>query len=180
MSDATGNIRRMDAQGRITIPPDIRRSLNLVPGDPLEIHTRGNGIQLTKYSTLRTMLVQGEAHIKSIAYVYGAKCMICDTDKVITAAGGEKLRAAIGQPLSAMAAKMLRKDKEYIPASYTETFAPVERIQDVMTGAIMPLHSDGLLCGGMILCVRSGCMPTDAHLNALRYVADVLNRQYRW
>lgn len=179
MSDLIGIIRRMDTQGRVTIPPGVQRILDIVPGDPLEIHVSSGEIRLKKYSLLQAMLKQGYAHIKALDSIYGAKCMICDTEQVITANGGQKTYTMIGQRLSVLAAKKLRQDKDYVPRSHMEMFAPVDASHDIMAGAIVPLHSDGLLCGGMILCVQSGCVPTETQINALRYAANVLDRQYR-
>lgn len=49
---ATGIIRRMDDLGRVVIPKDIRRSLNLEEGEPLEIYTDENGVYFKKYSPI--------------------------------------------------------------------------------------------------------------------------------
>ena len=40
---ATGIIRRVDDLGRITIPKEVRRSLGIKEGDPLELFTTGEG-----------------------------------------------------------------------------------------------------------------------------------------
>ena len=46
---ATGIVRRTDHLGRIVIPKEIRRTLEIVEGDPLEIYTEGEQIVLKKY-----------------------------------------------------------------------------------------------------------------------------------
>lgn len=46
---ATGIIRRLDDLGRIVIPKEIRRTMNLREGDPMEIYTTNEGVVLTKY-----------------------------------------------------------------------------------------------------------------------------------
>lgn len=46
---ATGIIRRTDDLGRIVIPKEIRRTLRIGEGDPLEIYTEGEQIVLKKY-----------------------------------------------------------------------------------------------------------------------------------
>ena len=49
---ATGIVRRLDDLGRIVIPKEIRRSLNVCEGDAMEIWVTDDhtGIMLTKYS----------------------------------------------------------------------------------------------------------------------------------
>ena len=48
---ATGIVRRIDDLGRVVIPKEIRRSMRIKEGDPLEIYTdKNNTIILRKYS----------------------------------------------------------------------------------------------------------------------------------
>ena len=49
---ATGIVRRIDDLGRVVIPRDIRRSLKIREGDPLEILIEKNCVCFKKYSTL--------------------------------------------------------------------------------------------------------------------------------
>lgn len=52
---ATGIIRRIDDLGRVVIPKEIRRSLKIREGDPLEIFIENNGVYFQKYSTLGSL-----------------------------------------------------------------------------------------------------------------------------
>lgn len=52
---ATGIIRRIDDLGRVIIPKDIRRSLKIREGDPLEIFIENNCVCFQKYSTLGSL-----------------------------------------------------------------------------------------------------------------------------
>lgn len=49
---ATGIIRRVDELGRIVIPKEIRRTLKIEDGDPIEFFIEGNNIILQRYTTL--------------------------------------------------------------------------------------------------------------------------------
>lgn len=59
---ATGIIRRIDDLGRVVIPKEIRRTLHIREGDPLEIYTteNGKGVCFQKY------MVTEEPNIKNI------------------------------------------------------------------------------------------------------------------
>ena len=46
---ATGIVRRIDDLGRVVIPKEIRRTLRIREGDPLEIFIEGNYVMLKKY-----------------------------------------------------------------------------------------------------------------------------------
>ena len=49
MMKATGIIRRVDDLGRVVIPKEVRRSLNIKEGDPLELSLDGNKIVFELY-----------------------------------------------------------------------------------------------------------------------------------
>lgn len=179
MSDLVGNIRRLDKEGRILIPRDVRRALKLDVGDALEVYVRNGEVIIKKYSALRALLSEAQAHLQALYKVYGIRGMLCDTDRVLAAAGSESIRTAIGRPLSTEAAQSLRLGKEYIMKSLSEAFPPVKNMRDFMIGALLPLHVDGTLCGGAILCVQTGRLPTEMQITALQYAVKVLDQQYR-
>ena len=52
---ATGIVRRIDDLGRVIIPKDIRRSLKIREGDPLEVFIENNCVCFQKYSTLGSL-----------------------------------------------------------------------------------------------------------------------------
>ena len=46
---ATGIIRRVDDLGRVVIPKEIRRTMKISEGDPLEIYTEKDAVVFRKY-----------------------------------------------------------------------------------------------------------------------------------
>lgn len=50
---ATGIVRRIDDLGRVVIPKEIRRTLAIREGDPLEIYTTDGGVLFRKYTAHR-------------------------------------------------------------------------------------------------------------------------------
>lgn len=46
---STGIVRKVDELGRIVIPKELRRTLNIEEGTPIEIFVDGNQIILQKY-----------------------------------------------------------------------------------------------------------------------------------
>ena len=48
---ATGIVRRIDDLGRVVIPKEIRRTMRIREGDPLEVYTDADGeVSVKKYS----------------------------------------------------------------------------------------------------------------------------------
>ena len=88
---ATGIVRRIDDLGRVVIPKEIRRTLRIREGDPLEIFTDREGeIILKKYSPIGELGELAKEYVESVANV--AKCTVCvaDRDQIVAAAGPDK------------------------------------------------------------------------------------------
>ena len=90
---ATGIVRRIDDLGRVVIPKEIRRTLRIREGDPLEIFTDREGeIILKKYSPIGELGAFAKEYAESLAYSTGHGVCITDRDQVIATAGGIKKR----------------------------------------------------------------------------------------
>ena len=88
---ATGIVRRIDDLGRIVIPKEIRRTLRIREGDPMEIFTSREGeILLKKYSPVGELGEFASSLAESLAQVLGELVCITDRDYVIAAAGNGK------------------------------------------------------------------------------------------
>lgn len=48
---STGIVRKLDELGRVVLPIELRRTLDISPRDPLEIFIEGDTIILKKYET---------------------------------------------------------------------------------------------------------------------------------
>lgn len=97
---ATGIVRRIDDLGRVVVPKEIRRTLRIREGDPLEIFTDREGeIILKKYSPIGELSQFAGQYAESLAQNTG--CLICITDKdhVVLASGNGK-KDFDGKPIS--------------------------------------------------------------------------------
>ena len=85
---ATGIVRRIDDLGRVVIPKEIRRTLRIREGDPLEIFTDREGeIILKKYSPIGELAAFAGMYADSLAKEAGCLVCICDMDQVVAASG---------------------------------------------------------------------------------------------
>ena len=87
---ATGIVRRIDELGRVVIPKEIRRTLRIKEGDPLEIFTDRDELMLKKYSPIATIERFSEAAAKSLNDLSGKLSVVCDTDGILYAFGEGK------------------------------------------------------------------------------------------
>lgn len=97
---ATGIVRRIDDLGRVVIPKEIRRTLRLREGTPLEIFTDHEGeIIFKKYSPVAEISAFAKQYADALAQALGHTVCITDHDQVVAAAGAEK-KEFFGKPIS--------------------------------------------------------------------------------
>ena len=88
---ATGIVRRIDDLGRVVVPKEIRRTLRIREGDPLEIYTdREGGIVLRKYSPIGELSQFSKQYAEALAQNTGYIVSITDRDQHIAVAGEGK------------------------------------------------------------------------------------------
>ncbi|MDO5112587.1 MAG: stage V sporulation protein T [Clostridia bacterium] len=88
---ATGIVRRIDELGRIVIPKEIRRTLRIREGDPLEIFTDRDGeVILKKYSPIGELGDFAKEYAEALHQSSGHIAAICDKDTVIAVSGGSR------------------------------------------------------------------------------------------
>ena len=88
---ATGIVRRIDDLGRVVIPKEIRRTLRIREGDPLEIFTDREGeIILKKYSPIGELGTFAKEYAETLAKTSGHITCVVDKDQIIAVSGGAK------------------------------------------------------------------------------------------
>lgn len=97
---ATGIVRRIDDLGRVVIPKEIRRTLRIKEGTPLEIFTDREGeIILKKYSPIEELSLFAKEYVEALAQVTGMTAYITDHDQVV-AASGHAGKELVGKSIS--------------------------------------------------------------------------------
>lgn len=85
---ATGIVRRIDDLGRVVIPKEIRRTMRIREGDPLEIYTDRDGeVIFKKYSPIGELSQFSSQYAETLYKTCGLPVVICDRDTVIAVAG---------------------------------------------------------------------------------------------
>lgn len=150
---ATGIVRRIDDLGRVVIPKEIRRTLRIREGDPLEIFTDREGeIILKKYSPIGEMSLFAKQYAESLAQITNHTVCISDRDQFIATAGGSKkdfAEKAISKEL-----ENLINEREFVIAVKPEkNFVKIidEDMDEYASEAICPILSEGDAIGAVIL-----------------------------
>jgi len=85
---ATGIVRRIDDLGRVVIPKEIRRTLRIREGDPLEIYTDREGeVILKKYSPINDLGEFAREYVETLYETLGTPAFVTDRDEVIAVSG---------------------------------------------------------------------------------------------
>ncbi len=88
---ATGIVRRIDDLGRVVVPKEIRRTLRIREGDPLEIFTDREGqVILKKYSPIGELSEFATEYCEALHDNIQHIAIISDRDSIIAIAGGSK------------------------------------------------------------------------------------------
>ena len=156
---ATGIVRRIDDLGRVVVPKEIRRTLRIREGDPLEIFTDKDGeIILKKYSPIGELGSFAKQYAEALAQTTGHIICIADKDQVIAVSGGAKkdyLEKQISKELETAIS-----ERETIVASAEEKkfidilFDSNER--DYTSEVITPIISEGDAIGAVVFLNKDG------------------------
>ena len=85
---ATGIVRRIDDLGRVVIPKEIRRTMRIREGDPLEIYTDREGeVIFKKYSPIGELNSFASQYAETLHKTCELSVIITDRDTVIATAG---------------------------------------------------------------------------------------------
>ena len=146
---ATGIVRRIDDLGRVVIPKEIRRTMRIREGDPLEIYTDREGeVIFKKYSPIGELAVFAGEYAETLHKTCALSVVICDRDAVI---------ATAGVPRKEYADKPLTDEMEQIIESRTlyawrDGMEPVTVISDGAhtVRCAMPILSEGDIVGCVV------------------------------
>lgn len=178
---ATGIVRRIDELGRVVIPKEIRRTLRLKEGDPLEIFTDRDELMLKKYSPIATLERFSKATARSLNDLSGKLAVICDTDGVLHAFGEGK-KELDGQTLSSDMEKILKERRSYIAnAAEGGDILPLteQREEGVTAQVIVPIIAGGDCLGAVaVLSKEDGARMDHNEMNLARLTADILANQF--
>lgn len=179
---ATGVVRRIDDLGRIVIPKEIRRTLHIKEGDPLEIFTDKEGeIILKKYSPIGELSEFATGYAETLSKTTGHIACITDKDTVIAVSGGSK-KEYLEQALSPELEKVMENKEIYTSKANNEIALPITQNDNkerrYNSQVIYPIISDGDVIGSVILLSKEqNTKMGDTELKVVQSAAGFLSSQ---
>ena len=152
---ATGVVRRIDDLGRVVIPKEIRKTLRIKEGDPLEIFTDREGqVILKKYSPIGELSEFATGYAETLAKTTGHIACITDKDTIIAVAGGSK-KEFLEQDISKELEKLMEDREVYVSKENSDIAMPIikNEKEDRSKNAqvVYPIISNGDTIGTVIL-----------------------------
>ena len=173
---ATGIVRRIDDLGRVVIPKEIRRTMRIREGDPLEIYTSRDGeVIFKKYSLLGGVEDFAGQLCETMSRSTGCICAITDRDTVIAVAGGGK-RELLGKRITPELEQLMESRRIYQYGG--DTAIPVSDSNDKLTVTVAaPILAEGDLLG-LVLFVSAdpGAVTGDTEYKLAQTIAAFLGR----
>lgn len=174
---ATGIVRRIDDLGRVVIPKEIRRTMRIREGDPLEIFTSSEGeVVFKKYSPLGELGTFATQYADVMARAMGQAVLICDRDRIVAVAGAPK-KEWLDRTVSAQLENMMEQRRPYVTRLGGQPLVAVEGAARVI-GAAAPILSSGDVVGAVcLLQSESGAVPGEGDIKMVQVAAAFLGKQ---
>lgn len=156
---ATGIVRRIDELGRIVLPKEIRRTMKIREGDPLEIFTDRDGeVIFKKYSPVGEMAAFSAQYADTLHRTGELSVIICDRDYIISC-GGVSKKEYLEKQLSEQMESLMDTRNMYVYKGDDEKIYPLGDGGSFFVSCAMPIIADGDIIG----CVASLCEDSRAH-----------------
>jgi len=176
---ATGIVRRIDDLGRVVIPKEIRRTMRIREGDPLEIYTDREGeVIFKKYSPIGELNGFAAQYAETMHKTCELAVAICDRDAVIACAGLPK-RDFADKPLSEGLEKILEGRSVYLHKAGDHKLSVTEETGDYYISCAMPIITEGDVTGCVVSVVKDDAARMNPELESklVRTAADFLGKQ---
>ena len=177
---ATGIVRRIDDLGRVVVPKEIRRTLRIREGDPLEIFTDREGeIILKKYSPIGELSQFASEYAESLAQTTGFLTCITDRDHVVAAAGSGK-KELEGKEISRQLEEMIESRGSHVAEHTDRRFLKITADDEgkYFSQAVSTIVCEGDAIGAVILCGRDEKQrPGETEQKLVQTAAGFLGRQ---
>ena len=174
---ATGIVRRVDDLGRIVIPKEIRRTLKIREGDPLEIYTeKDGGVIFRKYSPMGDLLEVSTQLCQSMGEQAGVAVAVSDRDTIIALSGAPK-KELLEKACSSALSKLLDQRKVYCYEQGQALVPASEENGKYHLAVVAPILCQGDILGGVLMLAEEPAVPTETQRKLAQTAAAFLGKQ---
>ena len=148
---ATGIVRRIDDLGRVVIPKEIRRTMRIREGDPLEIYTDRDGeVIFKKYSPIGELGNFATQYADTLSKTSGHAVAITDKDSVIAVSGASK-KDLIEKKISTEIERFMEEKSLFLMKSGESKRIPIiDGIDKYIASIVYPIVSEGDTVGSVV------------------------------
>ena len=173
---ATGIVRRIDDLGRVVIPKEIRRTMRIREGDPLEIYTNSGGeVIFKKYSPIGELSDFAVQYAEALVKGTHLPVIICDRDHCVAAAGISKKEVLERRITPSL--ENIMENRQSVSCSKDNAFQALEGVKrNVRVG--VPIINAGDVSGAVVLIEdENGNAATDSDVKLATVAAEFLSSQ---
>lgn len=172
---ATGIVRRIDDLGRVVIPKEIRRTMRIREGDPLEIYTEKDGeVIFKKYSPIGELGDFAADYVETLAKASGHGACITDRDNVIAVSGVPK-KDLIEKRVSPDLDKVM-SDKIFVTYQSGKPVTVADGIDKYNAGVVVPIVAEGDTIGSVLFIMKDDAQPSEVEEKLAESAAGFLGK----
>jgi AbrB family transcriptional regulator (stage V sporulation protein T) len=173
---ATGIVRRVDDLGRVVIPKEIRRSMRIREGDPLEIYTeRGGEVIFKKYSPVGDLEEHIQSALKALSRMFTGIIVVFDRDCIVAVSGAPK-KDFVSKAISEDIFQLL--DNRIASWSLEGALAPIpllENYDSPFVEFLVPISVEGEILGGIAIIKREELITSEVGRCCVEVIAKEIS-----
>ncbi len=174
---ATGIVRRIDDLGRVVIPKEIRRTLRIREGDPLEIFVDRDGeVILKKYSPIAELAHFAKEYAESLYESIGHSTMITDRDTIIAIAGASK-KDYLDKPVGSLIESGMDSRKTILETTKGQYDISRDIKETYGSLVIAPIIAGGDPIGSVVLIAKDDQQMSNLEVKMAETAAGFLGKQ---
>lgn len=177
---ATGIIRKIDDLGRFVIPKEIRRTMRLTEGTPMEIFTDAdNTVTLKKYSPVMELRALAQEYAEGLSDAMSCSVCICDNDTVVAVHHASK-KEYLDKGISTSVAKLIWSKKPIFLSASANQNKPISIIDNEInmseytSQCFAPVITNGDPIGCVIAFAKNGLFLDENVLHGAKVTATLL------
>ncbi len=168
-----GIVRKIDELGRIVIPKEYRKTLNIRDGENIIMSVNNGEIIISKYSLFKDYIVVLESLLETVKLNFNKKILVTDRDEYVLVLGGDK-KEYLGKSISQFLEKTINK-KQSIYKNVKENLELLDDKTVICEYIIEPISYFGDIIGLLILISENESV-SEKDVKLVEFISVFLNK----